>query len=127
MIKEINASQIPVVVMGKINKNGNMDFFSFGPSRWDRNDTINENNIFKIVLMTKALGSVAALQLVEKGKITWDEPLDVHLPNMASIKLIDHNNQILDPKNSITLRHLLTHTAGFGYWFTSENFHNGIK
>ena len=87
IIKEINASQIPAVVMGKIHKNGNMDFFSFGPSRWDRNDTINENNIFEIASMTKALGSVAALQLVEQGKITLDEPLDVHLPDMASIKI----------------------------------------
>ena len=42
--KEINSSQIPAVVMGKIDKNGNMEFFSNGPSRWDRNDTINENN-----------------------------------------------------------------------------------
>ena len=43
-----------------------------GPSRWDRSDTINENNIFRIASMTKALGSVAALQLVEQGKITLD-------------------------------------------------------
>ena len=47
--------------MGKINKDGSMDFFSNGPSRWDRNDTINEKNIFSIASMTKALGSVAAL------------------------------------------------------------------
>ena len=118
--KEINSSQIPAVVMGKIDKNGNMEFFSNGPSRWDRNDTINENNIFRIASMTKALGSVAALQLVEQGKITLDEPLDDYLPEMTSTKIINQNNEIVDPKNSITLRHLLTHTAGFGYWFTSE-------
>jgi len=118
--KEINSSQIPAVVMGKIYKNGNMEFFSNGPSRWDRNDTINENNIFRIASMTKALGSVAVLQLVEQGKITLDEPLDDYLLEMTSIKIINQNNEIVDPKNSITLRHLLTHTAGFGYWFTSE-------
>ncbi len=120
VIKEINSSQIPAVVMGKIYKNGKMDFFSNGPSRWDRNDTINENNIFRIASMTKALGSVAALQLIEQGKITLDEPLDDYLPEMTSIKIINQNNEIVDPKNSITLRHLLTHTAGFGYWFSSE-------
>jgi CubicO group peptidase (beta-lactamase class C family) len=70
--------------------------------------------------MTKALGSVAALQLVEQGKITLDEPLDDYLPEMSSRKIINENNEIIEPKNSITLRHLLTHTAGFGYWFTSE-------
>ena len=118
--QEIYTSQIPAVVLGKINKNGKMEFHSHGPSRWDRNDTINENNIFRIASMTKALGSVAALQLVENGMITLDEPLDNYLPEMTSIKILNENNEIVQPKNSITLRHLLTHTAGFGYWFTSE-------
>ena len=113
--------------MGKISKNGDMEFISKGQSRWDRNDTINENNIFRIASMTKALGSVAALQLVEQGKITLDEPLDDYLPNMSSRKIITQNNEVVEPKNSITLRHLLTHTAGFGYWFTSEKLSNWNK
>tara|TARA_B100000925_G_C22000970_1_gene471246 strand:- start:1496 stop:2683 length:1188 start_codon:yes stop_codon:yes gene_type:complete len=116
----INNSDILAVVMGKINKDGKMNFYSNGPSRWERNDTINENNIFRIASMTKALGSVAALQLVERGEITLDEPLDEYLPEMSSRKIINEDNEISKPKNSITLRHLLTHTAGFGYWFTSE-------
>ena len=116
---EIKKTKIPAVVMGKVTKKGGMQFFSSGPSRWDRNDTINENNIFRIASMTKALGSVAALQLVEKGKITLDEPLDEYLPEMSSINILDEKNQIVNPEKSITLRHLLTHTAGFGYHFTS--------
>ena len=52
--------------------------------------------------------------------ITLDEPLDDYLPEMTSIKILNENNETVEPKNSITLRHLLTHTAGFGYWFTSE-------
>ena len=116
---EINKTQIPAVVMGKVTKDGKMQFYSKGPSRWDRSDTINENNIFRIASMTKALGSVAALQLVEQGKITLDEPLDEYLPEMSSIKILGKKNQIVNPQKSITLRHLLTHTAGFGYGFTS--------
>jgi len=46
VLQEINLSKIPAVVMGKINKNGKMEFYSNGPSRWDRKDTINEHNIF---------------------------------------------------------------------------------
>lgn len=122
--KEISKTKIPAVVMGKISKDGQMQFFSKGPSRWDRNDTIGKKNIFKIASMTKALASVAALQLVEQGKITLDEPLDEYLPEMSSIKILNKNNEIREPKNSITLRHLLTHTAGFGYWFTSTQLSN---
>jgi CubicO group peptidase (beta-lactamase class C family) len=125
--KEISKTKIPAVVMGKISKDGQMQFFSKGPSRWDRNDTISEKNIFKIASMTKALASVAALQLVEQGKITLDEPLDEYLPEMSSIKILNKNNEIIEPKNSITLRHLLTHTAGFGYWFTSTQLSNWNK
>ena len=120
VLNRVKSTEIPAVVMGKINKDGSMDFFSNGPSRWDRNDTINEKNIFSIASMTKALGSVAALQLVEQGKITLDEPLDEYLPNMSSRKILTQDNKIIEPINSITLRHLLTHTAGFGYWFTSK-------
>ena len=125
--KEISKTKIPAVVMGKISKDGQMQFFSKGPSRWDRNDTISKKNIFKIASMTKALASVAALQLVEQGKITLDEPLDEYLPEMSSIKILNKNNEIIEPKNSITLRHLLTHTAGFGYWFTSTQLSNWNK
>ena len=115
---------IPSAVMGKINKDGTTEFYSFGPSRWDRNDTINEGNIYRIASMTKSIAVVAALQLVEQNKISLDEPLDDILPEMSSIKILDSDNQIVTPTKSITLRHLLTHTAGFGYWFTSNRLKN---
>ena len=118
---------IPSAVMGKINKDGTSQFHSFGPSRWDRNDTINERSIYRIASMTKAIAVVAALQLVEQNKITLDEPLDEILPEMSRIKIMDSNNQVVSPKTSITLRHLLTHTAGFGYWFTSNRLKNWSK
>lgn len=121
---EIKKTTIPAVVMGKIHKNGKMEFYSKGPSRWDRKDTINQKNIFRIASMTKAIGSVAALQMVEQGKISLDEPLDSYLPEMASILILNEKNEVTQAKKSITLRHLLTHTAGFGYWFTSNQLAN---
>ena len=118
---------IPSAVMGKINKDGTTQFYSFGSSRWDRNDTINEKSIYRIASMTKAIAVVAALQLVEQNKISLDESLDDILPEMSSIKILDSDNQVVTPKTSITLRHLLTHTAGFGYWFTSNRLKNWSK
>ena len=119
LIYEIQKTDIAAVVMGKINKSGKMEFYSHGPSRWGRNDTIDQNSIFKIASMTKAIASVAALQLVEQGKITLDEPLDSLMPEMSKIPILNEDNEIVIPKKSITLRHLLTHTAGFGYGFSS--------
>ena len=74
--------------------------------------------------MIKSIAVVAALQLVEQNKISLDEPLDDILPEMSSIKILDSDKQIVTPTKSITLRHLLTHTAGFGYWLTSNRLKN---
>jgi len=117
-------SEIPAVVMGKVEKSGNMEFYAHGPSRWVRNDTISEQHIFRIASMTKAIASVAALQLVEKGLISLDEPLDEYLPEMALIPILTPDNKLVKGEIPITLRHLLTHTAGFGYWFTSSQLSN---
>ena len=76
--------------------------------------------------MTKALGSVAALQLVEQGKINLDEPLHEVLPEMSKRMILTESNGVVDPKKSITLRHLLTHTAGFGIGLQVLNWQNGI-
>ncbi len=70
---------------------------------------------------------MAALQLVERGEITLDEPLDKLLPEMSSIPILNDSNEIVKPKKSITLRHLLTHTAGFGYDFTSPKLNKWNK
>ncbi|KAA2217216.1 serine hydrolase domain-containing protein [Maribacter flavus] len=108
-------SHLPAVIMGYSNREGKMDWYAFGPSVWGGKDTINENNIFRIFSMTKAIGSVAALQLVEKGLIGLDDPLDKLMPEMTSIPILTSEGQLVKANKTITLRNLLTHTSGFGY------------
>ncbi|HCW09147.1 MAG TPA: hypothetical protein DGG95_17460 [Cytophagales bacterium] len=67
--------------------------------------------------MTKLVTSVAAMQLVEQGKIKLDDDLSVLLPEMAKIPILK-DGQLITAKKLITLRHLLTHTSGFGYTTT---------
>jgi CubicO group peptidase (beta-lactamase class C family) len=73
-----------------------------------------------IASMTKAVTSLAAMQLVERGEVTLDEPLVQRLPELADIKVLDGFDpagapRLRAPRRAITLRHLLTHTAGFTY------------
>jgi len=122
-------SPIPAVVVGKVDKTGVATFYTKGPAIWENEKNIDENSIFRIASMTKALTSVSAMQLVEQGIISLDEPLDSLLPEMSKIPILDKDNNLIQPKTSITLRQLLTHTAGFGYWFTSKRIRdwNSIK
>jgi methyl acetate hydrolase len=80
------------------------------------------DSLFQIASMTKAIVSVAALQLVEKGRLPLDAPLGSILPDLAALQVIDGFDddgavRLRAPKKPITLRHLLTHTAGLGYTF----------
>ena len=110
-------SDLPAAIMGYGTRDGHMEWYAYGPSVWDGKDTISEDNIFRIFSMTKAIASVAALQLVEQDLIGLDDPLDELMPEMTSIPILDKEGNLVEAKNSITLRSLLTHTAGFGYDF----------
>jgi CubicO group peptidase (beta-lactamase class C family) len=73
-----------------------------------------------IASMTKAVTSVCAMQLVEQGRLSLDNPLLEVLPRLAEVQVLegfdaDGAPLLRAPKRAITLRHLLTHTAGFGY------------
>jgi CubicO group peptidase (beta-lactamase class C family) len=75
--------------------------------------------------MTKAVTSVAALQLVEQGKLSLDEPVSKHLPQLAKLEVLEgfeKDRPILRPSaKPVLLRHLLTHTSGFVYEVWDEN------
>ncbi|WP_043363914.1 serine hydrolase [Belnapia sp. F-4-1] len=73
-----------------------------------------------IASMTKAITSVAALQQVEEGRLTLDEPIAEVLPDLASPRVLEGfsaaGEPILRPaRGAVTLRQLLTHTSGFSY------------
>src|SRR5680860_1125328 len=58
------SSSIPAAIMGTIDADGKTTWHHFGPSIWEDSTTVvSENNIFRIYSMTKAITSVAALQL----------------------------------------------------------------
>jgi methyl acetate hydrolase len=86
---------------------------------------VTPDSIFAIASMTKAITSVAAMQLVEQGKLSLDEPASKHLPDLAKLEVIDGFDSAGQPKmhtvrTPITLKHLLTHTSGLAYPQWSE-------
>ncbi|MBU2580624.1 MAG: beta-lactamase family protein [Alphaproteobacteria bacterium] len=78
------------------------------------------DTVMWIASMTKPLTTAAALQLVERGKLQLDTPAARVIPEIANAQVLEGFNadgtpRTRPPARQITLRHLLTHTAGFGY------------
>jgi CubicO group peptidase (beta-lactamase class C family) len=81
---------------------------------------ITTQSIFRIASMTKPVTAVAAMQLVERGKLKLDDPVSKHLPELTGLQVLDgfaaDGHPILRPAaGPVLLRHLLTHTSGFAY------------
>jgi methyl acetate hydrolase len=83
------------------------------------------DTMFRIASMTKPVTSLAMMQLVEQGRLSLDDPAEKYLPQLANLKVFETfdsktGEYTLRPaKRAPTVRHMLTHTAGLGYNFTS--------
>lgn len=79
------------------------------------------DTVFRIFSMTKAVGSVAAMILIDRGKLSMDTPIVDVLPSWQNLQVLDGfegDNPILrTPKTVATVRHLATHTSGLEYEF----------
>jgi CubicO group peptidase (beta-lactamase class C family) len=82
-----------------------------------RNSRMHPDAIFQIYSMTKPITSVAALVLMEEGRLTLDDPVSRFIPQFASMQVLEGENAALarlrPAARQITIRHLLTHTSGF--------------
>ncbi len=76
-------------------------------------DRMRTDAIFRIASMTKPITSVAAMILVEDGKLALDDPVAKYIPEFQNMKLLDGK----PATHPMTVRHLLTHTAGLSYRF----------
>ncbi len=79
------------------------------------------DTVFRIFSMTKAVGSTAAMILVDRGKLDVDAPVESLLPEFARIQVIerfDGDKPVMRaPSRKATIRHLATHTSGLAYEF----------
>src|SRR5262252_1866934 len=98
----------------------------------DQTAAMTSDTVFRVASMTKAITSVAAMQLVEQGKLKLDEPVPNIDPTLASPQVLEGFDasgapKLRPAKRPITLRHLLTHTAGFGYEQWDPNINRYVK
>src|SRR3954470_13655390 len=115
-----DAREIPGVVAIAASGNDVLYQGAFGKRDLSKPDAMTLDSVFWIASMTKAVTAAAAMQLVEQGKLSLDAPIGNVLPDLASPQVLDGFDASGAPKlraarTPITLRHLMTHTAGFAY------------
>ncbi|HXM42534.1 MAG TPA: serine hydrolase domain-containing protein [Bryobacteraceae bacterium] len=112
--------KIPATVGMAASESGILYAGAFG-TRDSSGVPVSTDSIFAIASMTKAVTTVAALQLVEQGKVTLDDPVSQHLPQFGKLEVLEGFDpqtgkaRLRPAKTRVTLRHLLTHTSGMCY------------
>jgi methyl acetate hydrolase len=116
------AANLPGAVGLIVDRTGTRYARGLGVADVDSGAAMGPETLCQIASMTKALVSVAAMQLVEDGRLSLDAPIGAVLPDLADPQVLtgfgaDGQPLLRRAKRPITLRQLLTHTAGFGYFF----------
>jgi CubicO group peptidase (beta-lactamase class C family) len=111
---------VPGIVAGATTDTGEIYHGAFGTRALPDGAPVGADTIFAIASMTKALTSTAAMQLVEQGRLRLDAPISEVLPPLAKPQVLDGFDasgapRLRPAKSPVTLRQLLTHTAGYGY------------
>lgn len=125
--KEWKATGIKAVAYGFVTKEGQHFTEAFGPAVFSEDAGLTANHIFRIASMTKAITSVAAMQLVERGLLNLDDTVSKLLPAIGQVPILKEDGSLTTPLLPVTLRHLLTHTSGFGYSFFNPTLGNFKK
>ena len=80
--------------------------------------------LFRNASMTKAVATTGALQLVEQGRLDLDATVESILPEFGTLQRLEgfdgDTPRLCPPASKATVRQLMTHTAGLGYFFTNE-------
>jgi len=128
----VDAKEVPGVVAMAATPKGLLYEGAFGVRALDQSTSMTLDTVFRIASMTKAIASVAAMQLVEQGKLKLEEPVPNIDPAIGSPQVLDGFDasgapKLRPAKRPITLRHLLTHTAGFSYEIWDANMVRYVK
>src|SRR5579872_32587 len=127
ILKESAASgDIPGVAAALATREGPIFAGAYGARDLATGAPMQVDSVVWIASLTKAITGACAMQLVEQGKVSLDEPIGKIVPNLGEAQVLDRIGPggavaLRPPKRPITLRNLLTHTSGFVYNFWNED------
>jgi CubicO group peptidase (beta-lactamase class C family) len=103
-----------------------INFNAYGKKDVRAADPVQRDSIFRIYSMTKPISAVAMMMLYEEGKWRLDDPVTRYIPEFAKLQVYVGDNpdgtmKLEDARRSMTMREIMTHSAGLGYVLNSAN------
>ncbi|GEP59149.1 serine hydrolase domain-containing protein [Reyranella soli] len=128
----VTSGDVPGVVAAAADDKGVFYEGAFGKRNLVTGTAMTPDTMFWIASMTKALTSIAAMQMVEQGKLSLDKPISDVVMELSAAQVLEGFDaegkpKLRPPKRPITLRHLLTHTAGFSYDLWNKDIERYMK
>ena len=112
---------VPNATAVAADRNGIIYEGAAGPRAVGSDDPVTVDTHYRIMSMTKMVATAAALQQMEKGNLDLSAPIEQYCPAFADLQVLegfDGDTPRLRPAASkATVKQLITHTAGLGYWF----------
>src|SRR5271169_4176107 len=123
--KSIGDKDLPGVVAIATDRQRVLYQGAFGVADVATGRALTADALFRIASMTKAITTTAAMQLIEQGRFGLDDPVEKYLPAFARLQVFESFDgatgayRVRPATRIATVRHLMTHTSGLGYGFTS--------
>jgi methyl acetate hydrolase len=114
---------VPGVVAAVSDRDRTIYTIGFGAAQRRNGVALSPHSVFRIASMTKVVTSIAVLMLVEERRLDLDAPISSYLPDYEQPGVLEHfepgsGTYVTRPAaEPVTIRQLLTHTSGYGYWF----------
>jgi methyl acetate hydrolase len=121
LTQAVESGGVPHVVAIAADRDGVIYQGAAGPRAVDGTDPADADTVFRIMSMTKMPCTVLALQAMEKGTLDLNAPVVNYCPEFAEVQVLTgfENGvpQLRPPASQATVKQLITHTSGLGYWF----------
>jgi CubicO group peptidase (beta-lactamase class C family) len=116
----VESGKIPGITALVADASGIVYRGAFGRRAIDKPEPMTLDSVFRIASMTKPITATAAMQLIESGRIGLDQPIGELLPFTGDVQVLEGFDdagtpRLRAPARPVTVRHLLTHTSGYGY------------
>jgi CubicO group peptidase (beta-lactamase class C family) len=121
----VERGDVPGVVAMAAGDDGPIYEGAAGVREAGKDDPITPDTMLRIASMTKMITTVAALRLVEAGKLDLDAPVETYRPEFAELQVLEgfdgDTPRLRPPAGKATVRQLMSHTSGLSYWFWNKD------